>query len=109
MAENGQDQGLWVVKCTRRRDGKHYYFRHDCARTARRESSMLLDECVARQLAEAIRRQHPDFTARAVPYPKKAGKPCRKSLEHRAATSPVLKGWAEITVPYKYVRSANNE
>ena len=109
MAENGQDQVLWVVKFTRRRDGRHYYFRHDCALTARRESSMLLDECVARHLAEAIRRQHPDFTARAVPYPKKAGKPCRKSLEHRAAASPPPKGWVETTVPYKYVRSANNE
>lgn len=62
----------WIVKLTRRRDGKKYYFRHDGCTTARLESSMRLDKEVAMQLAAAIRTQHPVFTARAMRYDSKA-------------------------------------
>lgn len=104
MADNGLEQANtpWIVKFTRRRDGRHYYFRHDCGLTARRESSMLLDEGVAKQLAEAVRQQHPDFTARAMPYPKKARKPCRKSLEKLAEDTPVT-GWVETVASKEFV------
>lgn len=60
-----------IVKFIRRRDGRTYYYRHDGNLTARRESSMRLEESVAKQLALAIRKGHKDFTAVAMPYKRK--------------------------------------
>lgn len=71
-----------IVKFIRRRDGKTYYYRHDGNLTARRESSMRLEEPVAKQLALAIRKGHKDFTAVALPYKLK---PRKRHMERAKA------------------------
>lgn len=63
--------GEYILKISRRNDGKLYYYRHDGCLTARRISSWRLDKPTAQQLAAAIRKNNNDFTARAVPYVRK--------------------------------------
>ena len=65
MTDQKSDETDWIVRIERRRDGKHYFFRHDGNTTARYESSMRLPKEIALQLAHAIATQHKDFTARA--------------------------------------------
>ena len=97
---DARQEDRWIVKFRRKRDGKHYFYRHDGCLTARMESSMLLDETTAKQLAAAITKQHPDFSATARKYPKKAGKPSKKSL--LKAASDVMQG-VETTVSYQFI------
>lgn len=71
--------GDWIVRFSRRKDGRRYYFRYDCSLTSREESAKRMPEEVARGLAAAITRGHPDFTARAMKYrPPKRQKPRAK-------------------------------
>ena len=67
-----QQEQRWIIKFRRKRDGKHYFYRHDGNLTARMESAMLLDETIAKQRESAITKQHPDFVATAHKYPKRA-------------------------------------
>ena len=99
MSETPQEM-RWIVRFVRKRDGKRYFYRHDGCLTARMESSMLLDETTAKQLAAAITKLHPDFMATARKYPKKAGKPSIKSL--RKAAADVMRG-VETTVSYQFI------
>ena len=99
MSDARQDD-RWIVKFVRKRDGKHYFYRHDGCLTARMESSMLLDETTAKQLAAAITRYHQDFVATARKYPKRAGKPSHKGL--RKAAEDVMRG-VETTVSYHFI------
>ena len=62
--------GDWYVRFSRRRDGRKYYFRYDCALTSREESAKRMPEEDAKGLAAAITKQHPDFTAKALKYRK---------------------------------------
>jgi len=75
--------GNWIMRLKRRRDGKKYYYRHDYCTTARKESSLRMDEATAKQLALAITTHHPDFYAWAVPYDAKHQR--HKSAAARAA------------------------
>lgn len=100
MTSDQENTPQWIVKFVRKRDGKHYFYRHDGCLTARMESSMLLDETTAKQLAAAITAQHQDFVATARKYPKKAWKPSKKSL--RKAAADVMQG-VETTVSYQFI------
>lgn len=75
--------GNWIMRLKRRRDGKKYYYRHDYCTTARKESSLRMNEATAKKLADAITKHHPDFYAWAVPYDAKHQR--HKSAAARAA------------------------
>lgn len=101
-----QQEQRWIIKFRRKRDGKHYFYRHDGNLTARMESSMLLDETIAKQLAYAITKQHPDFVATAHKYPKRAGKPSKKSLKNIVTTDMRC---VETVVSYQFVQQGSKE
>lgn len=70
--DSGEDcSEQFIIKLTRRIDGRKYYYRHDGNLTARKESSWIMDRDTAVQLASAIRKNHRDFTARSIPLSRK--------------------------------------
>ena len=95
-----QPNNDWIVRFERRKDRKKYYFRHDCALTARRESSMRMTEAIAKALAAAVRKNHPDFTARAMKYDSpahlKAEKKPRSPKTDAPYPCPVCRGTAFV-------------
>lgn len=84
--------GDWIMRLKRRRDGRKYYYRHDYCTTARKESSLRMDEATAKQLALAITTHHPDFYAWAVPYEVKHAK-------HRSAVVKAAKAASTVDTP----------
>ena len=86
--------GNWIMRLKRRRDGKKYYYRHDYCTTARKESSLRMDETTAKQLALAITTHHPDFYAWAVPYDVKHAK-------HRSAAVKAAKAAYAADLTYR--------
>jgi len=79
--------GDWIMRLKRRRDGRKYYYRHDYCTTARKESSLQMDEATAKQLALAITTHHPDFYAWAVPYDVKHAKHRSEAVKAAKAAS----------------------
>lgn len=63
--------GDWLIKLSRRKDQRKYYLHENGMTTARVDHLMLLPEEIAKQLAYALKTQHPDFTAKAMKCPKR--------------------------------------
>ena len=77
-----QPKGDWLIKLSRRKDQRKYYLHERGMTTARVDHLMLLPEADAKQLAYALRTQHPDFTATAMKCPKRfLQKPTGKKKE----------------------------
>lgn len=92
-------KGDWLIKLSRRKDQRKYYLHERGMTTARVDHLMLLPEEVAKQLAYALRTQHPDFTATAMKCPKRfLQKPTGKKKKekpksvHTFTTDPKLRG-----------------
>ena len=68
MTEETVTNGDWIVKLERRSDGKIYFYYRHGSQNARRSSALRMDETTAKQLADAIARQHKTLTAYAMRY-----------------------------------------
>ena len=63
-----ETNGDWIVKLERRSDGRIYFYDRHGNQNARRTSAYRMDETTAKQLADAIARQHKTMTASAMRY-----------------------------------------
>ena len=68
MSEETVTNEDWIVKLERRADGKIYFYARHGNQNARRSSALRMDETTAKQLADAIARQHKTLTAYAMRY-----------------------------------------
>lgn len=99
-------KGDWIVKLYRRKDQRKYYIHEKGMTTARVDHIMLLPEADAKQLAYALRTQHPDFTARAMKCPKRflhpvQGKPKKPKRKRQPIMTHAMEDLASLlTCPF---------
>lgn len=80
----------WYVRLIRKKDQRKYFIHRNGQTTARCDHIMLLPEEVAKQLAAALRKNHPDFTAVAKKCPKRFLHPVQGKRKARKPEGPVL-------------------